>query len=71
MFKLTCIAAVASQAAGFGLSSAAPHARALSRMSSPAMSSIYDFSAKTIDGKDTKLSDFKGKPVLILNVASL
>ena len=32
---------------------------------------FYDFSATTLDGKDTKMSDYKGKPVLILNVASL
>jgi hypothetical protein len=32
---------------------------------------LYDFSAKTLDGKDVKFSDYKGKPVLILNVASL
>jgi glutathione peroxidase len=32
--------------------------------------SIYDFTMKTIDGKDTPLSNFKGKVVLIVNVAS-
>ena len=32
---------------------------------------FYDFSAKTLDGKDQSMSDYKGKPVLILNVASL
>ena len=32
--------------------------------------SIYDFTMKTIDGKDTPLSDYKGKVVLIVNVAS-
>ena len=31
---------------------------------------IYDFSAKTIDGKDKALSDYKGRAVLIVNVAS-
>ena len=30
-----------------------------------------DFTLKASDGKTYKLSDFKGKPVLILNVASL
>jgi len=35
------------------------------------MADLYDFSAKTLDGKDVKFSDYKGKPVLILNVASL
>jgi glutathione peroxidase len=35
------------------------------------MATFYDFSANTIDGKETSMADFKGKPVLILNVASL
>ncbi len=34
------------------------------------MSSIYDFSAKTIDGKEKSLADYKGKVLLIVNVAS-
>ena len=34
------------------------------------MASIYDFSAKTIDGKDEKLDAFRGKTLLIVNVAS-
>lgn len=32
--------------------------------------SIYDFTVKDIDGKDLSLSSFKGKVVLIVNVAS-
>ncbi|MBI2383241.1 MAG: glutathione peroxidase [Gammaproteobacteria bacterium] len=31
---------------------------------------IYDLSAKTIDGKDQKLDAYKGKVVLVVNVAS-
>jgi len=31
---------------------------------------LYDFSAKTIDGKTKSLADYKGRPVLIVNVAS-
>lgn len=34
------------------------------------MNDIYDFSVKTIDGKDLSLSEYKGKVVLIVNVAS-
>jgi glutathione peroxidase len=34
------------------------------------MKTLYDFTAKTIDGKEFKLSDLKGKKVLIVNVAS-
>ena len=31
---------------------------------------VYDFKAKTIDGKEISLQDFKGKALLIVNVAS-
>ncbi len=34
------------------------------------MASIYDFEAKTIDGATTKLDAYKGKVLLIVNVAS-
>ncbi|HEV7490498.1 MAG TPA: glutathione peroxidase [Rhodanobacteraceae bacterium] len=34
------------------------------------MASIYDFSAKTIDGADQKLGAYRGKTMLIVNVAS-
>lgn len=32
--------------------------------------SIYDYSVKNIEGKDVKLSDYKGKVLLVVNVAS-
>ncbi|EOA17362.1 hypothetical protein CARUB_v10005643mg [Capsella rubella] len=32
--------------------------------------SVYDFTVKDIDGKDVSLDKFKGKPLLIVNVAS-
>ncbi len=31
---------------------------------------VHDFSAKTIDGRDVKLDEYKGHPLLIVNVAS-
>src|SRR5438045_9728533 len=31
---------------------------------------VYDFSAKNIEGKDVSLGDYKGKVLLIVNVAS-
>jgi glutathione peroxidase len=31
---------------------------------------VYDFQAKTIDGRDVSLSDYRGKVLLIVNVAS-
>jgi glutathione peroxidase len=34
------------------------------------MSSVYDFKAKTIDGSEQSLADYKGKTLLIVNVAS-
>lgn len=34
------------------------------------MKSIYDFTMKDIDGKDVSLADFKGKVLLVVNVAS-
>ncbi len=34
------------------------------------MASIYDFSAKTLQGKDVPLADYRGKPLLIVNTAS-
>jgi glutathione peroxidase len=35
-----------------------------------AASSVHDFTMKSIDGKDTALSSYKGKVLLIVNVAS-
>jgi len=32
--------------------------------------SLFDFSMKSIDGKDVRLSDYRGKTVLVVNVAS-
>ena len=34
------------------------------------MASIYDFSARTLQGKNISLSEFKGKALLIVNTAS-
>ena len=34
------------------------------------MTSAHDFTMKTIDGTDKKLSDYKGKVLLLVNVAS-
>ncbi|GAC1382209.1 MAG: glutathione peroxidase [Hymenobacter sp.] len=35
-----------------------------------ATASVYDFTVKSIDGKDVKLSQYKGKKLLIVNTAS-
>ncbi len=34
------------------------------------MASIYDFTAKTLDGKEKSLADFRGQVVLVVNTAS-
>ena len=34
------------------------------------MTSIYDFSAKSIDGADVSLADYRGRVLLIVNTAS-
>ncbi len=34
------------------------------------MATLHDFSHTTLDGKSKNLADFKGKPVLVVNVAS-
>jgi glutathione peroxidase len=33
------------------------------------MTSLYDFSVKTIDGRDTTLAEYRGRVLLIVNVA--
>ncbi len=34
------------------------------------MTAVYDFSARTIDGEDKSLADYKGKVMLVVNTAS-
>jgi glutathione peroxidase len=34
------------------------------------MTTVYDFSARNIDGQERSLADFKGKVLLVVNVAS-
>jgi cytochrome oxidase Cu insertion factor (SCO1/SenC/PrrC family) len=41
------------------------------RAARPMMAALQDFSLTAIDGSAVDMSSFKGKPVLILNVASL
>ncbi|SNC59278.1 glutathione peroxidase [Hymenobacter gelipurpurascens] len=36
----------------------------------PTTGTVYDFTVKSIDGKDVKLSQYKGKKLLIVNTAS-
>eukprot|EP00967_Tisochrysis_lutea_P075674 scaffold102030_cov32-Tisochrysis_lutea.AAC.3 len=68
LFKAS-VALLAASASGLSLGRPAVGARM--RASSVSMASLYDFEANTIDGKPVKFDSFKGKPTLILNVASL
>jgi len=70
MLKL-CVAATAASAAAFGIAPARVATSTTMRTTGADMATFYDFSANTIDGKESKMADLKGKPVLILNVASL
>jgi cytochrome oxidase Cu insertion factor (SCO1/SenC/PrrC family) len=50
----------------------APHASRMgSGRAAVSMTSISDFKATKIDGAEIDLSSFKGKPTLVMNVASL
>ena len=53
-------------AAALGLAFTAPNPPAKPK---PA-GTVYDYTVKTIDGKDVKLSQYKGKKLLIVNTAS-
>jgi glutathione peroxidase len=35
------------------------------------MTTVYDFTARALDGSERSLSDYRGQPLLIVNVASL
>jgi len=70
MLRATILCAVATRASAFGLASAS-RASSVRRMTAPAMANFFDFSATKIDGSDVSMADYKGKPTLILNVASL
>ncbi len=40
------------------------------KINAQSQKTFFDFEAKTIDGKTIKMSDFKGKKILVVNVAS-
>ena len=44
--------------------------KGMSDKTAAAAGKIYDFAVKTIDGKEKPLSDYKGRALLIVNVAS-
>lgn len=67
--KFTAFALAA--AATFSLAFIAPKPTAMTATTpAAAAGTVYDFTVKTIDGKDVKLSKYKGKKILIVNTAS-
>ena len=52
----------------FRIRAGRPAPAAAGRLSS--MASIYDFSAKALDGKEKSLADFRGQVLLVVNTAS-
>lgn len=69
MLKVGIIATACHAAGAYSIG--VPAGRTMARMSAPVMESFHDFKATTLDGKEASMADYKGKPVLILNVASL
>ena len=69
------LATAASALAFIAAKPAAPHAMSTTAETNEAAgqtaaASVYDFTVKSIDGKDVKLSQYKGKKLLIVNTAS-
>jgi len=56
-------------AAAFNVGGGVPTSRGLSRAA--VSMSFHDFKATALDGSEVDMSSFKGKPILVLNIASL
>ncbi|UOR06051.1 glutathione peroxidase [Hymenobacter aerilatus] len=57
--------------AGLSAATFAPQpAPAMTEAPAAAPATVYDYTVKTIEGKDVKLSQYKGKKLLIVNTAS-
>ena len=70
---LLTLATAASAVAFMAATSAAPFdmsTAAENTLEETAAKSVYDFTVKSIDGKDVKLSQYKGKKLLFVNTAS-
>lgn len=70
MLKLLVGTTLAS-ASAFSMGSAGVGSNRGSARAAVSMASFYDFSATAMDGSTVDMSSFKGKPVLLLNIASL
>ena len=64
------LATAATAVAFIAAKPAAPLAMTETTETTTAPASVYDFTVKSIDGKDVKLSQYKGKKLLIVNTAS-
>ena len=71
MLRVVLAGSALSVASGFSVAPASVRMNAPARMSTVNMAGFYDFSATKIDGSAAPMSAYKGKPTLILNVASL
>jgi len=71
MLRFSLIAAASQSVYGFAAVGRAPTVQMSRTMSSPVMSGFGDFSATTLGGDTVSMESLKGKPTLILNVASL
>ncbi|QIL77952.1 glutathione peroxidase [Hymenobacter sp. HDW8] len=67
-FSILLLVALAS--CGFSSSSQPTTAPTMNTASETAAGTVYDYTVKNIEGKDVKLSQFAGKKLLIVNVAS-
>jgi glutathione peroxidase len=67
---LLTLATAASAVAFIAAKPATPNATMTETAETAAPTSVYDFTVKSIDGKDVKLSQYKGKKLLIVNTAS-
>jgi len=67
---LLTLATAAITVAFIAVKPAAPLAMNNPAETAAAPASVYDFTVKSIDGKDVKLSQYKGKKLLIVNTAS-
>ena len=64
------LATAASAVVFIAAKPAAPSAMTETTATAETAASVYDFTVKSIDGKDVKLSQYKGKKLLIVNTAS-
>ena len=68
--KKTLLLTLATAATAVAFIAAKPATPLAMTETTAAPASVYDFTVKSIDGKDVKLSQYKGKKLLIVNTAS-